>query len=270
MDRIPSKYNTALVQYISSTQGQARRRLAEQAEEVLKAIWVRENEDADLMSLDTAEARRAAYYEALATSIERYKESGAGRSEYGDEQLKAILREHEQGARAEELLSKALEDELNDVPSSTPATSVSSTTNDIPKSKPTFNGIPGATRIIETQKTSAGKTTKEIDPTPKRKRSRKSRTDVSSSSESESDSDDSDDSSSNESEAAPPARKKPSPPKKQPEESGDFFSSDVLDKKFGKAQTYNAVAPKRQGAEKGQARGFDFTHGNKADESDSE
>lgn len=272
VDRIPSNHNSSLIQYVSSTQGQARQRIAEQAEEVLKAIWVRENEDADLMSLDTPEARRAAYFEALATSIQRYEQSGAGRTQYGDQQLKAILREHEQGHRAEQMLSKALEDELSSEPSSMPANSTTSTTHSTTKPAPTSKGIPGATRIIETQKTYvpnqiAQTTTKEIDITPrhksdsKRKRTRKSRTtDVSSSSE---DSSSDDNSSSDASDDAPIP---PPTPKENPPE--EIFDSDVLDKKFGSKPL--AEADKKQAK-----RSFDdYTHGNNNnaadDESDSE
>ncbi|KAF2207292.1 hypothetical protein CERZMDRAFT_115291 [Cercospora zeae-maydis SCOH1-5] len=229
IDRIPSKYIPSLVEYISTTQGQARIRIAQQAEEILKAIWVGENQDADQMSLGSAAERRLAYYEALQASIARYQNSGAGRTQYGDEQLREIMREHERGKRAEQLLQKALSDE-DSTPSSTAATSFSSTLATIPR----------ATRVVEMQKTAPGQyTTTEINlrnpgsgAETKRKRKRKSRTDVSSSSSSESDSspDDSSDSSSDESDTQKKKKnqkKKPSPPKELP----PLFDTAVLDKK---------------------------------------
>lgn len=282
VDRIPSRYNPALVQYVSSTQGQARRRIAEQAEDVLKAIWVRENDNNDLMSLDTPEARRAAYYEALQTSIDRYEQSGAGRTEYGDQQLKEILREHEKGKRAEEMLSKALQGELWPEEASTSAAAITGSTTNVsattPSTSTSSTTIPRATRVIETQRVEGGQvTTREIHltnnndnnnndnnnkPEPKRKRNRKSRTDVSSSSDSsdsssssDSTSDDSSDdstddnseddsrSSSDASASSPASKKKrrttPSKTKVVTPTLPPLFDSDVLDKKFGKAERHS-------------------------------
>ncbi|PPJ52951.1 hypothetical protein CBER1_11079 [Cercospora berteroae] len=253
INRIPSKYNSSLVEYISTTQGQARRRLAEQSEEILKAIWVGENENADQMSLDSPAERRLAYYEALQASINRYQESGSGRMQYGDEQLREILREHERGKRAELFLKEALSNELVTDKSSTPSSNTSTGFS------ATSTTIPRATRVVENQKTAPGQfTTTEVtlnhgngDTGAKRKRKRKSRTDVSSSSESDSSSsDDSSDSSSDESDSPAPKKRKPSPTKELP----PLFDTAVLDKKFGKPATYTPIQSKRIEAGKGQAR----------------
>ncbi|KAM3425719.1 hypothetical protein BST61_g7654 [Cercospora zeina] len=268
IDRIPSRYNPGLVEYISTTQGQARRRIAQQAEEILKAIWVGENEDADQMSLGSAAERRLAYYEALQVSVDRYQKSGSGRTQYGDEQLREIMREHEQGKRAEQLLQKALADEIvgheDSTPSSTAATSFSSSSATIPR----------ATRVVEMQKTAPGQYTKtEIDlrntksasADAKRKRKRKSRTDISSSSsDSDSSSDGSSDSSSDESDAQKTKKKKRTATKKPllPKKLPPLFDTAVLDKKFGKPATYTAS--------KGQAGKRRKIHESSEEDSDSD
>lgn len=233
IERIPPKHNDALMQYISTTQGQARRRIAEQAEEVLKVIWVSENEDVDPMSIDTPEERRLAYFNALAASVKRYADSGAGRTQYGDEKLQEVMREHQKGKRAELVLQRALEGELFPEQPKAPAPTTKSAT--------TTNGatpaIPRATRVIETQKTAPGQvSTTEINLKPeapkKRKRKSKSRSAPSD------DSDNSDDSSDDGEQAS----KKPSLPTTKSTSKPAvpaLFDADILDRKFGKKQTYN-------------------------------
>ncbi|GIZ42972.1 hypothetical protein CKM354_000621900 [Cercospora kikuchii] len=269
INRIPSKYNSSLVEYISTTQGQARRRLAEQAEEILQAIWVGENENADQMSLDSPAERRLAYYEALQASINRYQESGSGRTQYGDEQLREILREHERGKRAELCLKEALSNELVTDKSSTPSSNTSTGLS------ATSTTIPRATRVVEIQKTAPGQiTTTEVtlnhgngETGATRKRKRKSRTDVSSSSESDSSSsDDSSDSSSDESDSPAPKKKKPSPTKELP----PLFDTAVLDKKFGKPATYTPIVSKGTDKGKGRARRSESSDESSDEDSDSD
>ncbi|KXT14831.1 hypothetical protein AC579_4071 [Pseudocercospora musae] len=285
--RIPSEHTPAVVQYIKGLKGQARQRIAEQAEDVLKAIWVSENEDADAMSFETAAARRRAYYEALKRSIERYEASGAGRTQYGDEKLKEMAQESERGKRAEAILNEALDNELFAEHQPTPVKSTKSTSESI---APT--NIPRATRIVETDPKGTS-----LAEAEKRKRKRKARTDVSSSSdsssssesesESESESDSSSGSSSDSSDGdsegdsssdipTAPRTTRPSPPKKAKTASAanptNPFDDSFLDKKFGKAtpQTYNSTAPQRKADGGKAARGFAYTHGSKAEESDSD
>lgn len=240
--RIPSKHDPAIVQYISGLQGQARQRIAEQAEEVLKAIWVNENPDIDPMSLDSPSAQRVAYYTALQRSIERYESSGAGRSQYADEKLKQILREHEKGRRAEAILRQALGDEL--YPESTAARRASNVT------AATASANSRATKALETTRENGqDTTTSDANLTgnmgeAKPKRKRKARTEKSSSSESTSSSSSESDSSSSEDEgnqhststSPPPARKphkrNPAPPQ-QAAALGSFFDTALLDEKFG-------------------------------------
>ncbi|EME83422.1 uncharacterized protein MYCFIDRAFT_81712 [Pseudocercospora fijiensis CIRAD86] len=249
ISRIPSEHTPAVVQYIKGLKGQARQRIAEQAEDVLKAIWVSENEGADAMSLGSAAARRRAYYEALKSSFERYEASGAGRTQYGDEKLKEMAQEYERGKRAEAILSEALDNVLFAEPEPTPVIPTASTSNST-----TPANIPRATRVVETN--TKGTALAEAE---NRKRKRKARTEVSSpsesssssSSEGESESDSSSDTSSDESESESdsdsPQPRKPSPPKKaKTADPANPFDDSFLDKKFGKAtsQTYNSTAPK--------------------------
>ncbi|KXS99276.1 hypothetical protein AC578_6199 [Pseudocercospora eumusae] len=258
--RIPSEHTPAVVQYIKGLKGQARQRIAEQAEDVLKAIWASDNEDADAMSFGSAAARRCAYYEALLTAIERYEASGAGRTQYSDEKLKEMAQEIERGKRAEAILNEALDNELLAEHQPTPV----KTTTSPSKSIAPFN-IPRATRVVETDP--KGKSLAEAE---KRKRKRKARTDVSSlsessssssesESESESESDSSSGSSSDDSDSESdsststpdaPRTTRPSPAKKAKTAAASAstnpttpFDDSFLDKKFGKAtpQTYNST-----------------------------
>lgn len=108
--RIPPRHNPAIVQYISTIQGAARLRVAEEALSVLKRIWKHHKDEED-MPVDTPAARRVAYYQALHRHIERYATSGAGRIQYIDDQLKEMKREVEEGQRGEQILD-VLENEL--------------------------------------------------------------------------------------------------------------------------------------------------------------
>lgn len=99
---------------MAGLQGVARERLAAQAEEVLKEIYVKESGDeSDAMSLSSPEARKAAYYKSLVRFIENGEARGSGRDEYSDEQLRIMREEAIAGSRAQAFLEKALMMELH-------------------------------------------------------------------------------------------------------------------------------------------------------------
>lgn len=263
LHRIPVEHDAAVIEYISGLQGQARQRVANQAEEVLKAVWMQQNEGTDPMSLETADARRAAYYAALRSAYESYKAAEPSRDQFSDRELRDILRELQKAKRAEDILQRALNGEIftQQQPrlATRPGPSVLSSST-----------IPRATRISETTQTGRGTyetTEKDLvnGNETKRKRNRKARTEVSDDSDSSSSQDDSsssqDDSSSDESDS--PARKRPASmgpgngekdaaqkPKTSPANTakadranvsqaikGNLFDTALLDKKFGKAKS---------------------------------
>lgn len=169
--RIPPENNPAIVQYIKGLQGAAARdRVAQDAEDVLKEIWISQDPGDDSMSLESPAARRVAYYNALEKHLERYIALGSPKTEYVDQQEEDIRRQAERGKRAEAILKEGL------------ATALSSnaTAKRAADQLPAF--IPTAVQ------SSLDKT---IEQTPKGKRKRKARTEVSSSDESSSSPDDS-------------------------------------------------------------------------------
>lgn len=69
--------------------------------------------DIDLGSMESEEARREAYREALKRQIEKFEQSGAGRSEYDEQQLAEQHLEIEKGKRADAILTELLRKELH-------------------------------------------------------------------------------------------------------------------------------------------------------------
>lgn len=168
--RIPPEHNPAIVQYIKGLQGAAARdRVAQDAEDVLKEIWISQNPGDDSMSLESPAARRVAYYNALEKHLERYIALGSPQTEYVDQQQEDLRREAERGKRAEAILKEGLANALSSIPAKRGADQLS---------------VPIPTAI----QSSLDKTSEQ---TPKAKRKRKARTEVSSSEESSSSSDDS-------------------------------------------------------------------------------
>lgn len=169
--RIPPEHDQAIVQYIKGLQGAAARdRVAQDAEDVLKEIWIAQNPGDDSMSLESPVARRVAYYNALQKHMERYLALGSPKTEYVDQQMEDLRREAKRGKRAEAILKEGLANALSPNPTAKRAADA------LPASVPTA------------VQSSLGKTSEQ---TPKGKRKRKARTEVSSSDESSSSSDDS-------------------------------------------------------------------------------
>ena len=259
--RISPEHNEALVEYVRGLQGAAaRQRLVEGANSVLESVAEAEGVSTDSADMDSSQARRAAYTDALKRHIERFEAAGGDGSEYDKQQLDVMRQEIEKGKRAEALLREALLEELNNNVSrksiETSAASVASTTT------PQANGT-----------TKPVKTLKEM--TSKRKK-RKSRTEVSSD-----DSSSSSDSNSSPGprsvhqalsvKPAPKARRADGMPLKAAAPPKDkIFDDGLLDTLFPKKVTYNEKAQKRSGIDKSKARGFAYTHGTREDESGSE
>lgn len=116
--RLPSKHNPAIIQYIAGLQGSARERVAQEAEDVLKAIWEAEHQDNDDeeaadMSLEIPSARRLAYFQALTRHVHRYLAADTHQDdEYTDQKLEDMRIEKEKGERAEAFLRDAFQDKL--------------------------------------------------------------------------------------------------------------------------------------------------------------
>jgi hypothetical protein len=266
LSRTPAELDPAIIEYIAGLQGQARRRIAEQAEEVLKGFWDRENADADAdadaaaMVLDDPADRRHAYYEALHTALARYEASDAGRTQHSDQQLSEILREHQRGRRAEAILRRALNGEIFPDPNNPPPRAATAATA-AARTGESF-AIPRATRVVESVKTGRGQvTTTEIDLTKaskdaKAKQKRKARVDAPSSSSDSTSSSSSDDdssssassdsdSSSGDSSTSPRPSKRPKKPSPTSDSDSDeeeddsipnVFETSLLDRKFGKSK----------------------------------
>ncbi|CAK4033299.1 Hypothetical predicted protein [Lecanosticta acicola] len=187
ISRIPPEHNRAIIQYIKGLQGAAaRERIAQEAEDILKEIWLAQNPGDESMSMESAAVRRLAYYRALEKHVERYIALGSPKTEYIDQQVEDLRREVERGRRAESILLEGLADAISRDTSSSGSTSTSLPP---PPPPPQFSAAIGS---------SLEKTASQI---PKGKRKRKARTDVSSDSSSSSE-DDSDTSSSTPLEAA--------------------------------------------------------------------
>lgn len=111
--RIPPEHDQALVSYIAGLQGAAaQRRVIEDAEVIFKELLKKQDATAEIDGMESLHARKAAYEAALQREIAKIKRSGAGRSEYDEQQLQEIRREVERAKRAEAVLSELLSKEL--------------------------------------------------------------------------------------------------------------------------------------------------------------
>ncbi|KAK5120661.1 hypothetical protein LTR85_006019 [Meristemomyces frigidus] len=111
--RIPPEHNPALVAYIAGLQGIAvQHRVIEDAEDVLKKLLEKQERGAEIEGMDSQAARKAAYEAALQREIEKLERSGAGRSEYDEQQLQEIRQDVERGKRADAVLAELLSKEL--------------------------------------------------------------------------------------------------------------------------------------------------------------
>jgi hypothetical protein len=285
---IPCQHDRVIVEYISGLQGEAaRQRLGETATSILQSI-AEKQDDFDMQSMESEEARRRAYGEALKKEIMRYERSNVEPAEADEKHLLDMKREIERGQRAEAVLFKLLEKELhsekhaqlkatphqfattsNPNGNSKREVSVTTTTS-------TSHAV-GVKRIVATEGTPA---------TGLKRKKRKTRTalpnDYSSSSSSDSDS--------NSNNNKPPSdgprsvhealavssdlsiltsSKKSSIPSATGKGKKTFFDDDLLEKKFPQEKTYHETAPKRRASKVGKRRGFHYTHGTLADESGS-
>ena len=259
--RISPEHNEALVEYVRGLQGAAaRQRLVEGADSVLESVAEAEGVSTDSADMDSSQARRAAYTDALKRRIERFEAAGGSESEYDKQQLDNMRQEIEKGRRAETLLREALLKELSNDALPKAAETDASQVSDGPVSHAN-----GTTKPVKTLK----------EMTSKRKK-RKSRTEVSS--DESSSSSDSDSSPGPRSvhqalsvKPAPKARRADGMPLKVAAPSKDkIFDDGLLDTMFPKKVTYNETAQKRSGIDKSKARGFAYTHGTREDESGSE
>jgi hypothetical protein len=115
--RVSSKYDEAIVAYISGLQGAAaQQRLLDEAEGVLKGLLEQQRRIDEIEGMDSRTSRKAVYEAALAREIATIKRSGGGRSEYDDDQLQEIKREVERAKRAESVLATLLTRELAPTP----------------------------------------------------------------------------------------------------------------------------------------------------------
>ncbi|KAK4540408.1 hypothetical protein LTR36_009265 [Oleoguttula mirabilis] len=111
--RIAPEHDQALLAYIAGLQGAAaQRRIIEDAEDVLKKLLEKQERGAEIGGMDSLAARKAAYGTALQREIDKVERSGAGRSEYDEQQLQEIRRDIEQAKRAEAVLAELLTREL--------------------------------------------------------------------------------------------------------------------------------------------------------------
>ena len=260
--RVPVEHNQAILQYLAGLQGgKARERVVESATAVLKAIAEKDSQFDSTVEMESHEARRGAYNAALRQHIERHERSGAGRSEYDDQQLEEMRQEVERGKRAEAVLGQLLQQDLR--PEDSRA---------VQSSTPTAN-------FENDPRTSATNDSKARAITKPKRRKRKSRTQAFS-----------DESSSDSSEGETPVRGPGSvhdalstysnpnskvedgkPAAAKPKANKHIiFDDDLLDQMFPKKPSYHQTAPKRKPGDNSKARDFAYTHGTRVDESGSE
>ena len=252
--RIPPQQNPAILQYLAGLQGAtARIRLIENATSVLKTIAERDN-TTDFDSMESEEARRAAYGAALRRQIEHYERSKANNTEYDEQQLAEMSDEVERGKRAEAVLGKLLQQELYPEQTAPPAL-------DLKK-----NGDASTQRSSSTPKAKS---------TWRKRKSRIGSIDESSS-ESEGDFNPSRGPAtihaalSNSLDPKSNGDVKEVSPSQKPTGKKIIFDDELLDKMFPKEKSYNEIAPKRKPEKKTKARGFAYQHGTRVDESASE
>lgn len=267
VDLIPTQYNEALLNYISGLQGAAaRQRIVESATSVLKEIAEKDGDFQLDTDMESEEARRDAYTAALHRHLEKYGRAGLHRDEYDDLQLEDMQRDAERGTRAEAVLRVALEEYL--YPTNTlvaPESSQSSTT----MREDTASQAASTATTTPTSKSNGAS---------KRKR-RKARTQASSDDESSSENETSESEGDYNPKRGPATvqdalRVRTSPPSKYLRQDANprkkIFDDEFLDQIFPKKQTYHDTAPKRRTGHSAKPRGFAYTHGTRADESESE
>lgn len=263
--RVKPEHNEALIAYLSGLQGAAaRQRLIEGARAVLQEIdqaqSIRKAASKDTgsvnspLEMEDPKARRAAYYKSLEDEWALIQRNGGFMSEYDEEQLKEIRQEKQRGERAEMVLAEMLAKEFPP-----PATQTSSSSVATPSTAPVK--APVHLRFDDDATEPAAEPAGLSKPKRIRKRDPNPRTEVSSSESSSSSSSDSDSDSDDEAAAAGPPAKKARKA---------IFDDELLDRAFPKEQTYHETAAKRKPSEKTKGRGFAYTHGTRADESESE
>lgn len=170
--RVPPENNQALVAYIAGLQGVAvQHRIIEDAEAVFKKLLDRQERLEDIESMDSPSQRKVAYEAALQREIETIERSGAGRSEYDDEQLQEIRQEVERAKRAESVLAELLTKELGGRP-----------VEQVPAARPSSaNGTTPAKHIVFDETPAASASSASISITKPKRKKRKTRTEVSSS-----------------------------------------------------------------------------------------
>ena len=259
---VPPEYNPSIVDYVSGLQGgAAQHRLIESATSVLRAIaeW---DQEVDLDSMESEEARRVAYATALKRHMQLYERANTTTdNEYDQQQLAEMKSEMERGQRAEAVLAELLQRELY------PERFQQAKTSQHQQRQRQRLGMSvrnGEKRPEAAASTSSSRKSE----LPKRKK-RKIRTAAAESNDSSSDSDiEIIKGPTTIREALRPISGSPVPVAKG---TGRhiIFDDELLDKKFPKDKSYHEVAPKRKRGEK-KARGFAYTHGTKDDESGSE
>ena len=284
---IPLQHDQVIVEYISGLQGEAaRQRLIETATSILQSI-AEKQDDFEMQSMESEEARRRAYADALRNQIMRYERSNAEPNESDEKQLTDMKREIERGQRAEAVLFKLLEKELypekyaqpnasTQQPAKTSNLSGNSKRESSVSNTASASQVAGIKRAIATEGTPATGLKRK-----KRKKRTSSPNDDSSSSSSDSDSD------TNTTPSDGPrsvhealtitsafdsraSSKKSSVPSATGKGKKIVFDNDLLDKRFPQEKTYHEMAPKRKAGEEEKGRGFHYTHGALADESGSE
>jgi hypothetical protein len=268
---IPPQHNPSIVEYLSGLQGEAaRRRVVESATSILRAIAERQD-DIDMESMESEEARRKAYANALMRDIQRYERSKAGPNEYDEEQLADMKHEIERGQRAEAVLFELLQKELY------PERYAQANPRPQQAGRQAPNGSKKREESVPTTINNAQATTH-------KKKRRKTRTAaVNDSSSSSSDSDSNNDTNASKgpttirealSVTSDPVATAPLSKSATPSATGKgtkaIFTKDFLDTVFPQTKSYHQVAPKRKRGDSDKARGFAYTHGTKDDESASD
>jgi hypothetical protein len=268
---IPPQHNPSIVEYLSGLQGEAaRQRVVESATSILRAIAERQD-DIDMESRESEEARRKAYANALMRDIQRYERSKAGPNEYDEEELADMKHEIERGQRADAVLFELLQKEL--YPDSYMQAN--------PRPQQAGKQVPNGGKKREESVTT---TTNNSQAAAHKKKKRKTRTAAannSSSSSSDSDSDGDTDASKGPTTirealsvtsdpVATASLSKSATPSATGKGTKAIFTEDLLDTVFPQTKSYHQVAPKRKRGDTDKARGFAYTHGTKDDESGSE
>lgn len=226
--------------------------------------------------MESEEARREAYAAALKKNIQRYERLNVKTSEYDEQQLADIKDELDKTERAQAVLGELGELLLKELHPETARTSV-----------PTSNGN-GVHTKFTTNETNDRESSISTNSTRTSAPSRKKRKIRTAAADSDSSSSSSNSDSETESSEGPATLQEALAPSSDPiirqrseksstpstTSSGQnkriVFSDDLLDKAFPKKKKYHEVAPKRKRGKRSKARGWEYTHGTKDDESGSE